>query len=455
MAKKNSIWKKAGIAALILIVILTIAKSAGWLGNSDAVKVSTEKVSLKTITETVSANGKVQPEVEVKISADVSGEVVEMFVKEGDLVQAGTLLCRIKPDIYASNLERTAASVNAAKANLQSSRSRQLQAESQFKIAELSYNRNKKLFEDKVISAAEFESIRSSWEVASAEVQAAHQGVAAAEFNVNSAEASLKEARENLNKTAIYSPVNGTVSKLNVEQGERVVGTLQMAGTEIMRIANLNEMEVNVDVGETDIVRVNLNDTADIEIDAYTGRKFTGIVTEVANSANVSGVGVTDQVTNFSVKIRIIRNSYTDLLKDKPENFSPFRPGMSATVDIRTKQVSNVAAIPIQAVTTRDTSVKDDVASKMNNTSGANSTEVSSNENRQECVFVINDDKAVLRNVKTGIQDNQFIQIVEGLKEGDEVITAPYNAISKTLKDGSDVKVVPRSELFDRKDSKS
>ncbi|HQF27485.1 MAG TPA: efflux RND transporter periplasmic adaptor subunit, partial [Bacteroidia bacterium] len=327
MAKDSSVWKKVGIAAIALIIILVVAKKAGWIGSGDEVKVSTDKVELKDITETVSASGKVQPEVEIKITADVSGEIVDLFVKEGDVVKKGTLLCRINPEIYLSTLDRAQAAVSGSEANLSSSKSRLAQSESQLKKAELTYNRNKALFEDKAISPQEFEAVKSAYEVAKAEVDAAKMAIAASSFNVKSSQASLKESKENLNKTNIYAPVDGTVSKLSKEKGERVVGTNMMEGTEILRLANLNEMEVNVDVSESDIVRVSRGDTADIEIDAYLGRKFKGVVTEVANSATVSGTLSTDQVTNFTVKARIIRESYADLLKDKPKDFSPFRPG--------------------------------------------------------------------------------------------------------------------------------
>jgi HlyD family secretion protein len=449
MAKDSSVWKKVGIAAIALIIILVVAKKAGWIGSGDEVKVSTDKVELKDITETVSASGKVQPEVEIKITADVSGEIVDLFVKEGDVVKKGTLLCRINPEIYLSTLDRAQAAVSGSEANLSSSKSRLAQSESQLKKAELTYNRNKALFEDKAISPQEFEAVKSAYEVAKAEVDAAKMAIAASSFNVKSSQASLKESKENLNKTNIYAPVDGTVSKLSKEKGERVVGTNMMEGTEILRLANLNEMEVNVDVSESDIVRVSRGDTADIEIDAYLGRKFKGVVTEVANSATVSGTLSTDQVTNFTVKARIIRESYADLLKDKPKDFSPFRPGMSTTVDIITNKVSNVVVVPIQAVTTRDTT-------KMTNkkTVELEGKTVTKKDTKEavlhECVFVIKDGKAKLQVVKVGIQDNMNIQILDGLKVGDAVITSPFNAVSKTLKDGDKVKVVSKDELFEK-----
>jgi HlyD family secretion protein len=320
---------------------------------------------------------------------------------------------------------------------LSSSKSRLAQAESQFQKAELTYNRNKKLFDDKVISSQDFESIKSAFEVAKAEVDAARMAIASGEFTIKSSQASLKESRENLNKTNIYAPVDGTVSKLSKEKGERVVGTNMMEGTEIMRLANLNEMEVNVDVSESDIVRVSRGDTAEIEIDAYLGRKFKGIVTEVANSATISGVQSTDQVTNYTVKARILRESYQDLLVGKSADFSPFRPGMSTTIDIITNRVLSVLSVPIAAVTTRDS-----LKSESKKTAEVTNSKV------KECVFIVVDGKVKMKFVKTGIQDNMSIQILEGLTADDKVVTSPFRAISKTLKEGDVVKVVQKEELF-------
>jgi HlyD family secretion protein len=288
--------------------------------------------------------------------------------------------------------------------------------------------------------------------VAKAEVDAARQSIAAADFGVKSAEASLAESKENLNKTSIFAPVDGTISKLSVERGERIVGAQMMAGTEILRLANLNEMEVSVDVSESDIIRVNLGDTAKIEIDAYTNRIFTGVVSAIANSANNSATAMsTDQVTNFQVKVRINRDSYADLIPSDKPTYSPFRPGMSATVEIQTKRVYDVIAIPIQAVTTRDTSKK--ASSKEIKRTDPNATPKTGDAaSIQECVFIYSEDGTVkLRPVKTGIQDNEFIQILEGLKPGEVVVTAPYNAVSRTLNDGDKVKSVPKEELFNKK----
>lgn len=449
MAKKNKGLLYAGIGVVALIVILTIAKSAGWIGDDNTVKITAEKVSRHTITETVSASGKIQPEVEVKISADVSGELVEMYVKEGDVVKQGTLLCKINPEIYISNLDRTVASANSSKANLENSRSRLQQAQSQFVKAELNYNRNKKLFDDGVISASDFETVKSSFEVAKAEVDAAQQNIRASQFGITSAQASVKEASENLNKTILKAPVDGTISKLSVEKGERILGTSQMTGTEIMRIANLNEMEVSTDVSENDIIRVHLGDTAIIDVDAYLDKKFKGIVTEVANSANVTGTS-TDQVTNFTVKVRILRESYSELIPANNPSYSPFRPGMSATVEIQTKRVVNVISAPIQAVTTRDTAKKESgkIMKRPGDTAEKETKKLSEPETVNECVFVIKDGKAKMQMVKTGVQDNTYIEVLGGLKEGDEVVSGPFSAVSKTLKEGDKLKVVTKEELF-------
>jgi HlyD family secretion protein len=458
MAGKKNLSKYLIAGAVILIIGLVVARKQGWIGEEDNIKVTADQVVKATITESVSASGKVQPEIEVKLASDVSGEIVELYVKEGDIVSKGMLLAKIKPEIYISALDRMTASVNSSKANFESARSRFKQSESQFLKTELTYNRNKKLHDDGVISDADFEAIKSAYEVAKAEVEAANQSISAAEFGVKSAEASLKESRENLNKTSIFAPVNGTISKLSIEKGERVVGTEMMAGTEILRLANLNEMEVNVDVTESDIIRVNIGDTAIVDIDAYLNRTFLGVVTAIANSANTAVGMSTDQVTNFTVKVRIIRDSYADLIPADKPNYSPFRPGMSATVDIQTRKAYDVLSVPIQSVTTRDTTLK--ASSKEVVRKGGDDEEeteepatkepvvASKNTTIKECVFVLKDGVVSLRPVKTGIQDNQFIQILDGLSVGEQVVTGPYNAISRLLKAGDKVKVVTKEELF-------
>lgn len=451
-----------GSLVVLLVVAIVLFENTG--GRAE--RVAVEKAELRNITESVSANGKVQPEVQVKISSDVSGEIVELFVKEGDTVKQGQLLLRIDPKIYQSMLERASAAVSTSQANLENSKARFTQVKAQFVNAEASYNRNKKLFEQGAISQAEMDQAKASYESARADVQATAETVSASEYSVNSASASLKESRDNLNKTSIYAPVSGTVSKLNVEKGERVVGTSQMAGTELLIIANLFEMEVNVEVNENDILRVHTGDTADVEVDAYNDRKFKGIVTEVANSANTTGLSA-DQVTNFQVKVRILRDSYKDLVDLTKTAAYPFRPGMSATVDIRTKSAFNVVSVPIQAVTTRtDTAsggkgAKDKTGdNKMGPPEDENKVvakdvkEKKAGENKSsekkaiECVFVIRDGKAKLVPVKAGVQDNLYMEIKEGLKAGDEIISAPYSAVSRVLYNGCPVRLVTKEELM-------
>ncbi|MBL7928758.1 MAG: efflux RND transporter periplasmic adaptor subunit [Bacteroidia bacterium] len=449
MAKKKNTLRNILISAGILIVVLTILKSTGIIGDDNSIKVSAEEAAVRTILETVSASGKIQPEVEVKISADVSGEIVELPVKVSQQVKKGDLLCRINPEIYVSNLDRMIASVNSSKANLESSRQRLQQALSQFEKTELNFNRNKKLFAEKVISASEFEAIKSSYEVSKAETESARQGVKAAEYGINSAEAALKEARENLNKTTIYAPVDGTISKLNVTRGERVQGVTGFQGTELMRIANLNEMEVQADVSESDIIRVKLNDTTIVEVDAYRDKKFKGIVTEIANSAAMTSQVATDQVTNYPVKIRVLRESYEDLLQQQT---TPFRPGMSATVEIQTKRVGNVITVPIQSVTMRDTSETGKNKKKLETESESTTTNETpeTKDKRIECIFVIEKDHVRLQPVKSGIQDNTYIEIKTGLKEKEKVVTGPFNVINKKLENGDKVKVVEKEKLFEQ-----
>jgi HlyD family secretion protein len=460
MKKKNKLLRWLIITVVVLIVFGIIGKKAGWIGGEEKKQVASEKAEKRTIVETVSASGKIQPEVEVKISPDVSGEIVELTVKEGDQVEKGQLLAKILPDIYQSAVERVVATVNASRANLANAQSRLAQAQSQFEKQKLLYSRNQKLYEDKLISSSDWETIKSSYEVSIAEVEAAIQNVRASQFNVGSMEASLKEAQDNLKKTTIFAPVDGTISKLVVEKGERVVGTTQMAGTAMMSLANLNEMEVSVDVNENDIVRVNVNDTANIEVDAYRGRKFKGIVTEVSNSANIQGTNI-DQVTNFTVKVRILRESYQSMKDSLPPNRSVFNPGMSATVDIMTKRAEKVVSVPIQAVTTRDTSEKgkkmtmkgkdgDELEEDIDKVKVVEEKkdDVKAEDKKTECVFIIDNGKVKLRPVKVGIQDNSNIEIKEGLKEGEEVVSAPYSAISRILKDGDAVEVVKKDKLY-------
>lgn len=415
--KQNKILKFLVPAVVILIIFAIVGKKQGWFGKALTIKVATENVENRTITETITANGKIQPEKEVLITPDVSGEIVELTVKEGDRVEKGKLLLRIKPDVYISQRDRSLASISSARARL-------AQSEAQFIQAELAYNRSKQLFDEQTVSKSEFEQAQASYAVARAEVDAA-------KFSVVSAEATLKEAEENLTKTSIYAPMTGTVSMLLVELGERVAGTNLMAGTEMLRVADLSRMEAQVEVNENDIVRVSLGDTAFIEVDAYLDLKFKGIVTEIANSAKTTGVSA-DQVTNFDVKILILPESYRAMEDSTGSN--PFRPGMSATVDIQTDSKNNILTVPIQSVTTRT-----DTTKVLANSSG---------NDIRTLVFVTDGTYAFAKDVKTGIQDNSYIEILSGINVGDQVISAPFSAISKKLSDSTLVEIVNKDKLY-------
>lgn len=414
--KTNKVLKYLIPVVIVLIIFAIIGKKKGWIGKAYSIKVAVENVEKKKIIETITANGKIQPEKEVKITPDVSGEIVELTVKEGDAVQKGQLLLRIKPDVYVSQRDRSLASISSARA-------RQSQSEAQFVQAELAFNRSKQLYNEQTISKSEFEQAQATYTVAKSEVDAAR-------FAVVSAEAALKEANENLTKTSIYAPMSGTVSMLLVELGERVAGTNLMAGTEMLRVADLSRMEAQVEVNENDIVRVGLGDTALIEVDAYLDRKFKGIVTEIANSAKTSTGAAADQVTNFDVKILLLPESYQDLVDQNGKN--PFRPGMSATVDIRTETKDNILAVPIQSVTTRTDTTK------LN----------PSDEDVRTLVFITDGKYALAKDVKTGIQDNNYIEILSGVSESDRVISAPFSAITKKLSDSSLVEIVDKDDLY-------
>ncbi|MBT8394764.1 MAG: efflux RND transporter periplasmic adaptor subunit [Bacteroidia bacterium] len=406
------------IVFVALLAVLVIGKKAGWFGKQGNFKqIETKEIARIDIVETVSATGKIQPEVEVKLSSEVSGEIIELPVVEGQQVKKGDLLVRVNPDIYQSSLSRSQATLQNTRAGLN-------QAEATLKEAKANYDRNKQLFEKGIISKADWDRAVSSFEVAQANQQSAYYGV-------KSASATVNEARDNLNRTEIYAPMSGTISKLSVELGERVVGTQQMAGTEILRVANLNNMEVEVDVNENDIVKVSISDSAIVEVDAYLKKEFKGIVTEIANSAD--GVLTSDQVTNFKVKVRILEESYKDLVEGKPDYYSPFRPGMTATVDIISDKREQIIGVPISAIV-----IKTDTSSKKKSKSKEKKIETDE-ETKFECVFVKEGDKAKLKVVETGIQDDTNIEILTGLSEEDEVITGPYNTVTKSLKNGDSV----------------
>jgi len=421
MRKQNRTILFIVLGILALIVILIIYKKVK--GSGASFEVETAKVTRQTIIETVNASGKVQPEKEVKISADISGEIIELKVKEGDRVKKGDLLVRIKPDQYQSAVEKAKAIVNNAKATVANTQAGYEQAIATLEKAKLIYNRNKKLYDQKAISQADFENVEADYKVAQAQTEAGAESVKGAKYSLQSADASLKDADDALIKTAIHSPIDGIISKLNVELGERVVGTMQMAGTEMMRVADLSNMQVQVEVNENDIVRLKLQDTADIDIDAYRGQLFKGLVTEISNSAESSALGV-EKVTNFVVKIKILEESYKALLTADKTIPTPFRPGMSANVTVHTKTVSNVLAVPILAVTTR-------------NDKGERDT--STHNKGNEIVFLFNGGTVKPVKVITGIQDDIYLQVNSGLNMGDEVVSGPYRIVSKDLKEGDKV----------------
>ncbi len=456
MKNKKLIYIGIGVVVVALIV-LVVLKKQGVIGKEHSVKVTVEKVELKTIIETVTANGKIQPEKDIKVSPFISGEIIELTVKEGDQVVAGQLLAKIDPEQYQSAYDRSEAALNGQKAGVAQAKAGLAQAKSEFIKTRLDFERNQQLWEKKVISDSDFEKIEAAYEVGKSQVDAAEETLKSAEFQVKSSEASLREARENLTRTAVFAPQDGTVSLLSVEKGERVQGASQFsAGTELMRIANLNNMEVHVEVNENDIVRVSIGDTAVIEVDAYLKDKFKGLVTEIATSANTTGTSA-DQVTNFDVKVLLLSSSYAQLAQGKPEGFSPFRPGMSASVDIQTEIRQGVPSVEIAAVTTRD------------DTTGKNRTSYEKRKLEQELekdsekaealqkevkefVFVYDNGVAKIKEVKTGIQDNRYIEIISGLNEGDEVISGPYSAVSKDLKNDDKVEKTDKENLFIKKD---
>ena len=427
---------------------LFLAKKMEWIGKVEPTEVEFAKASRSTIIEKVSASGKIQPEVEVKLSPDVSGEIVSLNVAEGDSVVAGQELLKIRPDNYVSLLARAEAQMNATKANMEQSKAVLAQSEARLSKAKIDYDRNAKLHKDKVISDADFDQFVSAYTVAKQDLEAAKANVNAANYNVKSSQATLKEAKTNLTKTTIYAPQSGIISKLNVELGERVVGTSQMAGTEMLRIANLNKMEVRVNVNENDITRVSIGDTVLIDVDAFSSseRKFKGVVYEIASSANSSGTASAvsnDAVTEFEVKIRILRSSYADLIKGKLSY--PLKPGMTASVEILTNRKDNTLTVPLSSVTTREIGAVAEGEKKEED--GTNSTNANDaleakkrKENTKEVVFVMEKGKAKMIQVKTGISDFENIEIVSGLKDGQEIISGPYATVAKKLKEGELVK---------------
>jgi HlyD family secretion protein len=421
MTKKRILWISLGALAVLIIIAMV------FKGGKKDLEVETAKVESRTITEIVSVTGKIQPESEVKISADVSGEIIDMLVHEGDSVTKGQLLLRINPELYETAMSQLKANLDNARAALAGSEAQSIKAKSSFDQAGINYKRQKKLYEQKVISDQEWENAQLQYEVAKADFEAASKSVLGSKYNVQSVAARLEEGKRNLGRTSIYAPASGIVTHLTSEKGERVVGTAQMAGTEIMRISNMQMMEVQVNVNENDIVRIHRGDSADVKVDAYDGRIFKGVVTEIANSAVFNAAqNMSDQVTNFVVKIRLVPSSYQDLMK---EGEFPFLPGMTASVDVKTKSKTGVVSVPIAAVTTRNPLIVKDGDKLADSKSGV-----------QTWVFLYNGGKAKAVEVKTGVQDLDFYEVVSGLKVGDEVVSGPSMSIAKTLNDGDKLK---------------
>ncbi|MBM3921770.1 MAG: efflux RND transporter periplasmic adaptor subunit [Sphingomonadales bacterium] len=433
------------------LVLVGIGRSCS--GGSNEEKVVAEPAVKRTIIETVNASGKIYPEVEVKISPDISGEITELNVEEGDSVRKGQVLARIYADIYALQRDEAASRVNQTSANVENSKAAQDALRATLRQAQFTYDRNKKLFDEKVISRAELEQYETALRSAQANLNAAEQSIRGLQASVQGTQVSLNRANKDLSRATLVAPMDGVVSSLKVKKGERVAGNSFNVGTEMMTVADMAVLEVRVDVGENDIVKISIGDSADVEVDAYNNRKFKGVVTKIASSTKNSAVmAAGNDVTNYEVRIRLDKSSYQDLAKLP----FPFRPGMNATADIRTKVVQNVLAVPTTAVNARvkgsDMSVADKKKEASEKTGGEEATVAStSSDELEEVVFVLQKDGTVKKAiVRSGVQDINYIEILSGLNEGDEVITAPYSAISKTLKEGSKVKKVAKEELYEK-----
>jgi HlyD family secretion protein len=418
------------IVSVLIVVLLVAAKWFG--GRTEATTVQIEQANVRTIVERVSASGKIQPEVEVNITAEVSGQIIALPVKEGDQVAQGDLLVQINPDLYEAALNRAKAAANSARSNLASARAQRAQADAQFFASEKSWERTQKLFSENVLSQADFDAAQANFRTAEATLTSATETIRSAEFAISSAEASVQEAQDNLSRTTLVAPQSGTVTALVKEIGESVQGNGFTAGEVVMKVSDLSVMEVDVEVNESDIVRVSMQDAAEIEVDAYLEETFSGAVTEIGNTALNAGLNgfAMDQVTNFSVKVRLQPESYSAMLENEASvNISPFRPGMSAKVDILTRRAEDVISIPIQSVSTREKE-NDEEESELG-------------------VFILVDGIAEWKVVETGIQDNRYIEIKSGLNESDEVVIGPYQAVSRTLSNGDAVEVQEDSENDD------
>ncbi|MGE0590418.1 MAG: efflux RND transporter periplasmic adaptor subunit [Cyclobacteriaceae bacterium] len=441
--KSNSLIYSLIGAVVLIIIFLVVAKSQGWIGKGKEIEVEFANAKKTSITEKVSASGTVQPVTEVKLAPEVSGEIIELHVEDGDSVKLGEVLVKIRPDVWLSQLERSEATLNQQRANVESAKAALSRSEATFIRAEQEFNRQQQLWNEKVISEAEWQLAQQNFKIAKNDLESAKQSLEAAKYIVRSTEASVRESRENVRRTTVSAPMRGVISKLNVKKGERVVGTAQMAGTEMLRIADLNTMEVRVDVNENDIVRVHLNDTVMIEVDAYSNvdKVFKGVVTNIANTAKEKLSA--DAITEFEVRILILRSSYEDLLKSG--NRYPFRPGMTASVEIMTATKNNVLSVPLAAVTTRnpDSDKKDnenrEQGGDRNNRQVVDESKKQQKQEDKIVVFVNDGGKAKMVEVKTGISDYDNIEILSGLSDTVQVVTGPFLVVSKRLKDGDKI----------------
>jgi len=452
--KKKLVWIIVILFAIILLLV--ILKKAGVIGKEEGIKVSVEQVSKNSITETVTASGKIYPEVEVKMSSDISGEIVELNVQEGDSVRKGQQLAKIYADIYSNQRNQAAAQVNQQEAMVSNVNAQLPGLKASMDAAQAQYDRQKTLLAQKVISQSEFETATTNLRTTQANYNAALQNVHSNMAAVASAKANLAIQAENVSRTTISSPLNGVVSLLNVKKGERVVGNSMMAGTEMMRVADMSKIEAIVDVGENDIPKVHLGDSATVEVDAFSNRKFKGVVTQIASSiistATASSSSSTNDVTNYKVHIRLDPTSYQDLMDNKRPKSLVFRPGMTASADIQTKTHSDVMSVPINAVTTRQKSADTTKNKKQVTDQFGDTKTISSSGDLDEVVFLLQPDKTVKQVVvKTDIQDINNIEITQGLKLGDTVVTGPYGTVSKILNNGTKVMVESKEKLFEAK----
>lgn len=445
--KSNKILYILGGLVVFLILFAVVGKSQGWVGQKKKIQVEISKAEKNTIIEKVSASGQVQPVVEVSLSPEVSGEIIEMKIEEGDSVSKGDFLLRIRPDNFQSAYDQAVAGLNQQKAALAQAKAARSRAAANYKRAEQDFDRQKKLYDEKVISEADFQLAEANYEIAEQDFESAKESVNAGEYILTSAQARVADARENLRLTTLTAPMSGIVSKLPVEMGETVLGTSQFQGTEVMRIADLSKMEVQVDVNENDIIRITVGDTAIIDVDSYSykDKTFKGIVTHIANTANdkVSA----DAVTEFGVRIQILNSSYQDLVKEEGIKY-PFRPGMTASVDIITEVKKDILTVPLAAVTTR--SDKDD---KKRGDDDSATNDESEDEDVKEVVFVMSEGKAVKTEVETGISDFDRIEIISGVEEGTEVVSGPFLAVSKRLKEGDDIEAQSKDKKADKEES--